>query len=220
MDTPVDAPIPTVVLIVVLAAAGFIAFREVCNALTEQVALHTVASRILWAGCGVLAMTTVACTHSEREIVVEYAYVAWSLTAVTLLCMCTTVVTMILNTTERQYIWTQARYMSRTMYLRSLSPLLTVGWWLIMLPGAIIAYHGTLKAPAETAGHTRAVNLWWATQILGSVATFVGCLAYGQDRQDYEGMDTSTPSMYNRAATTDTVARSLIAVFALLCVAH
>jgi hypothetical protein len=32
-------------------------------------------------------------------------------------------------------------------------------------------------------------------------------------------MGTSTPSLDNRAATTDTVAQSLIAVFALLCIA-
>jgi len=174
MDTPLDAPIPTVVLIIVLAAAGFIAVREVCNAVTEKVALHTVSSRILWAGSGVLAMTTVACAHSERETVVAYACVGWSLTAVTLLCMFTTVVTMVLSSAERQYVWTQAHCISRTMYLWCLSPLLTVAWWLIMLRRiTIIPVVVVIPIPGRTTGGRGIVRLWVVVRRTSRMGPFI-----------------------------------------------
>ena len=174
MDTPLDAPIPTVVLIIVLAAAGFIAVREVCNAVTEKVALHTVSSRILWAGSGVLAMTTVACAHSERETVVAYACVGWSLTAVTLLCMFTTVITMVLSSAERQYVWTQAHCISRTMYLWCLSPLLTVAWWLIMLRRiTIIPVVVVVPLPGRTTGGRGIVRLWVVVRRTSRMGPFI-----------------------------------------------
>ena len=147
----------------------------------------TVATHILWALTAALTAMCVAGRTCEPIIVETYRLPICTFSVIGVLSMGATVWTLALSARERRLVVALASYPLRFIYGWSVSPVLYTIQGMTSVPHMVREYYQCLCAPAETAGHNRAVQLYWATHMAGSVMIVIYplCNILHEDHPDF-----------------------------------
>jgi hypothetical protein len=92
-----------------------------------------------------------------------------------------------LNACEQRFLIAVASYPLRFIYDWNISPVLYTIQGMTSIPHMVRDYHRRLCAPAETAGHDCAVQLYWAAHLAGGVMIIIYplCNIRHEDHPDF-----------------------------------